>query len=184
MDADGEILAAGGERVAKKQWTAEELKALPMERLEKLLTDRQTLFVFEYLRDFNGTKAAERAGYEPKSAASQAWKLLRRPEIKEYRDRKVREIFESKGITPEFIQLSCFEIYCRCMEKEPVVEWDSAAREWKPSGTWQFDARGALRALDQMAAILGMKRPEAEKKAPAESVEQFLARTGGNERKF
>lgn len=170
--------------MAKKQWTAAELKALTTEELEKLLTDRQALFVFEYLRDLNGTKAAERAGYEPKSAASQAWKLLRRPEVKEYRDRKVREIFESKGITPEFVQLGCFEIYCRCMEKEPVLEWDSAAKEWTPSGTWQFDAKGALRALDQMATLLGMKRPEAEKQQAQESVEQYLARTSGNERTF
>ncbi|WP_312281894.1 terminase small subunit [Oscillibacter sp.] len=79
--------------MAKKALTPEELRALPMEKLEKLLKDQHVLFVFEYLRDFNGTQAAIRAGYEETSAASQAWKLLRRPEIKEYRDRKIREIF-------------------------------------------------------------------------------------------
>lgn len=170
--------------MAKKTLTPEELRALPMERLEKLLTDKQTLFVFEYLRDFNGTQAAIRAGYEEKSAAGQAWKLLRKPEIKEYRDRKVKEIFESKGITPEFIQLSCFEIYCRCMNKEPVMVWDTDARTYVPGGEWQFDAKGALKALDQMATILGMKRPDTGDKKPGETVEQYLERTGGNNREF
>lgn len=164
--------------------TEEQLKELPIEKLEKLLTDKQVLFVFEYLRDFNGTQAAIRAGYEAKSAASQAWKLLRKPEIKEYRDRKVREIFESKGITPEFIQLSCFQIYCRCMNKEPVMAWDTDSHSWVPSGEWQFDAKGALKALDQMATVLGMKRPDGGEKKPGETVEQYLERTGGNEREF
>lgn len=170
--------------MAKKVLTPNELRALPMERLEKLLTVKQTLFVFEYLRDFNGTQAAIRAGYEEKNAASQAWKLLRRPEIQEYRDRKVKEIFESKGITPEFVQLSCFEIYCRCMQKEPVMVWDTDAHEYVQGGEWQFDAKGALKALDQMATILGMKRPETEGKKTGETVEQYLERTGGNNREF
>jgi len=34
-------------------------------------------FISEYLRDFNGAKAAVRAGYSPKSARYQASKLLR-----------------------------------------------------------------------------------------------------------
>ncbi len=170
--------------MAKKALMPEELRALPMEKLEKMLKDQHVLFVFEYLRDFNGTQAAIRAGYEEASAASQAWKLLRRPEIKEYRDRKIREIFESKGITPEFIQLSCFEIYCRCMEKEPVMVWDTEAHAWVPGGEWQFDAKGALKALDTLATIGGMKRPDSGDKKPGETLEQYLSRTGGNDREF
>ena len=70
------------------------------------------------------------------------------------------------------------------MNKEPVMVWDSDAHTWVPGGEWQFDAKGALKALDQMATILGMKRPETGDKKPGETVEQYLARTGGNNREF
>lgn len=42
---------------------------------------RQQLFVLEYRKDLNATKAAIRAGYSKKTAASQGEALLRKPEI-------------------------------------------------------------------------------------------------------
>ena len=51
-------------------------------QVNALMTPRQRRFVTEYLIDFNGKQAAIRAGYRPKIAAQQAWKLLnRRPNI-------------------------------------------------------------------------------------------------------
>lgn len=43
---------------------------------EKFLTDKQALFVTEYLRDGNGKAAAERAGVDPKQAAGISWAWL------------------------------------------------------------------------------------------------------------
>jgi len=171
--------------MAKKTWTQEELSKLTMEQVERLLNDQQRLFVHEYLHDLNGTKAAVRAGYSEKNASSTASKLLRRPEIAGYRDRLVREKFLAVGITEDFVKLECFEVYKRCMAKEEVLEWNSGSRSWEPSGIWQFDAKGALRALDQMATLMGMKRPE-DSNTPenGETVEQYLNRTGGNQRQF
>ncbi|GKS99214.1 hypothetical protein AVKW3434_07520 [Acidovorax sp. SUPP3434] len=45
------------------------------------LTTRQQRFVDEYLVDLNGTQAAIRAGYSPKTVAEQSYHLLRRPHI-------------------------------------------------------------------------------------------------------
>lgn len=45
------------------------------------LTVKIQLFVEEFLKDFNGTQAAIRAGYSKKTAMVQAWELLRKPEI-------------------------------------------------------------------------------------------------------
>lgn len=45
------------------------------------LTPKQRRFVDEYLRDFNGTRAAVAAGYSKKTAYSIAWENLRKPEI-------------------------------------------------------------------------------------------------------
>lgn len=45
------------------------------------LTDKNRVFVMEYLRDFNATRAAMAAGYNKKTAYSIGWELLRKPEI-------------------------------------------------------------------------------------------------------
>ena len=44
---------------------------------KRRFTPKQTLFVREYLVDSNATKAAVRAGYAPKSAHAQGYRLLR-----------------------------------------------------------------------------------------------------------
>lgn len=47
------------------------------------MTDRQKLFVEEYLKDYNATKAAIRAGYSKRTAYSQGQRLLKNVEIKQ-----------------------------------------------------------------------------------------------------
>lgn len=47
------------------------------------LNDKQRRFVEEYLKDLNATQAAIRAGYSTKTAGSQAFDLLKKPEIQE-----------------------------------------------------------------------------------------------------
>jgi phage terminase small subunit len=51
-------------------------------QVDARMTPRQRRFVAEYLVDCNGKQAAIRAGYGPKTAAHEAWKLLnRRPNV-------------------------------------------------------------------------------------------------------
>jgi len=45
------------------------------------LTEKQRIFVMEYMRDFNATRAAIVVGYSKKTAYSIGWELLRKPEI-------------------------------------------------------------------------------------------------------
>lgn len=45
--------------------------------------DRRDLFCVEYLLDLNAKKAAIRAGYSPKSAHAQGWRLLKEEKIQE-----------------------------------------------------------------------------------------------------
>lgn len=47
------------------------------------LTNRQRMFVDEYLVDFNATQSAIRAGYSPKGAETTGSKLLRNPKVAE-----------------------------------------------------------------------------------------------------
>lgn len=62
------------------------------------LTDREQFFVAEYLIDFNGTKAAIRAGYSPNSAAVTASKLLAKPNIKAEMERQYAKIYDSLSV--------------------------------------------------------------------------------------
>lgn len=56
---------------------------------KKKLGAKQRAFVREYVRDWNGTQAAIRAGYSQKSAHAIAWENLRKPEIQEEIERMV-----------------------------------------------------------------------------------------------
>lgn len=122
--------------------------------LAKPLTDRQRLFVHEYMLDLNGTQAAIRAGYEEKTAASRASRLLRTPKIVEYRDALMEERFRAIGIDKFNIAMCVWQIYLKCTQKTPVMEWDTDSHAWKESGEWQFDVKGALKALDMLRQML------------------------------
>ena len=46
------------------------------------MTPQRRLFVDEYLKDVNATRAAKRAGYSAKTATEQGYKLLHSPEVR------------------------------------------------------------------------------------------------------
>lgn len=66
--------AAPAKRAAVKAKTSEA-------SLRVVLTPKAQSFVNEYLVDMNGTQAAIRAGYSVRSAAEQAYDLLRKPQV-------------------------------------------------------------------------------------------------------
>lgn len=55
------------------------------------MTDKQQLFVREYLIDFNATRAAIKAGYSAKTAYSIGAENLRKPEIKQAIESAINE---------------------------------------------------------------------------------------------
>lgn len=122
--------------------------------LGKKLTARERAFVRQYLVDLNGTQAAIRVGYSEKTAASQASRLLRKPDVQAYRDALLQEQFDAIGVTKHSIAAEVWGIYQKCCQKEPVMEWDSVNREWVPSGEWAFNVKGALKALDMLRQML------------------------------
>lgn len=63
------------------------------------LNAKQQAFVDEYLVDLNATQAAIRAGYSPKTAGSQAFDLLKKPEIQAF-------IAERQQVRLERIEIS------------------------------------------------------------------------------
>lgn len=65
------------------------------------LRDKQRTFAEEYLIDLNGTQAAIRAGYSPKTANQQASRLLANANIRAYIDRKLAERSRRTGINAD-----------------------------------------------------------------------------------
>ena len=71
---------------------------LSMETI-KQLTHKEELFCQEYIKDFNGTQAAIRAGYSPKTARSIASENLTKPYIKA----RIKVILDDIGLTKEAV---------------------------------------------------------------------------------
>lgn len=155
-----------------------------LRELEKRLTARQRRFVEELEKDGVAYKAAERAGYSKRSAAQQAGELLKNPKVLAYRQARARAEFEALGYGKDHLAMKLCEIVDRCMEKKPVLEWDSAAHAWVESGRWQFDSRGAVRAIEAIAKLQGYYEDKVKISASAESVEEFLKRLGEGGREF
>lgn len=65
------------------------------------MTPKQERFIAEYLVDLNGTAAATRAGYSPKTARTSAQDLLAKPEIAEAIEKAKAKRLARIGITQE-----------------------------------------------------------------------------------
>ena len=82
------------------------------------MTPKQETFAIEYLKDKNATQAAIRAGYSKKTAASIAWELLERPDVKQFIGDKQKEAVEKAEITSEWIVNQCKEIATNVLAKD------------------------------------------------------------------
>lgn len=91
------------------------------------LNDRQEMFCQEYVKDFNGARAARDAGYSEKTAAAKACELLKLPKIK-------RRIRFAKQELLDKIDVDRMWIASRMMrmldtEMRDVAEWGPEHQE-------------------------------------------------------
>lgn len=117
---------------------------------------RHERFCQEYVVDYNGTQAAIRAGYKEKSARSQASELLTNPNILSRVRELQHEQVERLAVTQDYVVLQLVETYQKCLEATPVLKFDPDIGEMVETGKYQFDSRGALRALELLGKHLGM----------------------------
>jgi phage terminase small subunit len=128
----------------------------------KKLTEKEKMFVKEFLIDLNATQGAIRAGYSQKTAAEIGYENLRKPHIQEALKEAMKKRAEKTELTAEYVIDHLMELVQRCMQKEPVMEWDYAKRRLEQAvdedgkGIWQFDSMGANKALKSLGEHLGM----------------------------
>ena len=120
------------------------------------LKKRYELFCQEYVVDYNGTQAAIRAGYKEKSARQQASRLLVSEEVLTRISELQKDQLDRLALSQDYVVLQLLETYKCCREPSPVLRYDPSTGEMEETGMYQFDSKGALRALELIGKHLGM----------------------------
>lgn len=120
------------------------------------LRGKHERFCQEYVIDYNGKQAATRAGYEGDSARQQASRLLTKDEILDRIRELQAEQVKRLSISQDYVVLELLDTYKCCREATPVMRYDYDLGEMVETGKYQFDSKGALRALELLGKHLGM----------------------------
>lgn len=120
------------------------------------ITPKQERFCQEYIVDYNGTQAAVRAGYAANSARKTASRMLTNADILARVRELQREQTARLALTQDYVLQQLVDTYRCCREPEPVLVYDPDAGGMVESGKYQFDSKGALRALELIGKHLGM----------------------------
>ena len=120
------------------------------------ITPKQERFCQEYIVDYNGAQAAVRAGYAANSARKTASRLLTNADILARVRELQREQTARLALTQDYVLQQLVDTYRCCREPEPVLVYDPDAGGMVESGKYQFDSKGALRALELIGKHLRM----------------------------
>ncbi len=123
--------------------------------MAELENEQWEIFCHEYVVDFNGTQAAIKAGYTPKSARVQANRLLTNDNIQ----RRIKELTQKKveriEYTQDDVMRDLLEVKNRCMRAVPVKFMGKPVFDENGQPIWKFDSQGANSALDKLAKHTG-----------------------------
>ena len=116
----------------------------------------------EYLKDFNATQAAIRAGYSERSDRTPR-RLMVQPLVAAAIRKAVRERVERLGIGADDLLLRALALYDMATAAVPVTKWDAATKTRVETGEYTFDGALAAKALELIAKLLGAFRDRPEK---------------------
>lgn len=120
------------------------------------LTPKQEMFVKEYLVDLNATQAAIRAGYSKKTADRIGPELLGKTCVARAIEEANRKRAEKLELSAEWVLENLKNVAVRCQQAEPVMVFDYRTKEMVETGEYQFDSKGANRALELIGKHLGI----------------------------
>lgn len=106
----------GAKNTERSKGDVERNEPIPVAGIENDdLTDRQRVFVSEYLRDFNATRAAIASGYSKRSAHMVGWETLRNPkvqaEIKRQKELRTTELgLDVQRVIAEYMKIAFADI--------------------------------------------------------------------------
>lgn len=106
-------------------------------KLAEGLTDKQALFALEFLKDFNATQAAIRAGYSKKAARVHGLDLLQKPVIQDFIAKAQKELQERTKLSLEDLANEMRKLAFVNMQDymsvgadgDPYLDWSKLTRE-------------------------------------------------------
>lgn len=104
----------------------------PDEENVSALTSKQELFCQEYVKDFNGSRAARAAGYSEGSAGQIAYDLLQMPKIKRRIRFAKQELLDRTNVDRDWIAQRLIMLMDTNMTD--VAEWGPETRETREDG--------------------------------------------------
>ncbi len=116
---------------------------------------KEQLFVREYLKDFNGSAAAARAGWPKKTSAQHASTLLKKKCVINALQAAMRKRSEKVEVDAAWVLKQAVKLHRRCMQEiKPKLVWDKGEKEWvhdtdeDGNGIYIFNANGAAKSLE------------------------------------
>lgn len=113
------------------------------------LTDKQQMFVKEYLIDLNATQAALRAGYSEKTAYSIGHENLKKPEIAAAITKAFSARANKVEVTADYVFSTIIDTIERCKQEEPVLDKDG-----NETGEYVFNAAATLKGAELLGKHL------------------------------
>ena len=163
------------------------------------MTEKQKIFIREYLKDFNGTRAYKEAYNceNEDTARKNASRLLTNVDIRQEIEELSNKQLEELDITTSYIIRNIKEVAERCMQKTPVLYYDKEDKEYKQEkiafkdeesgeireeGVWQFDASNSLKALELLGKYKSIFKEKVEHSGNVKlTYEEALKKVEGNE---
>lgn len=116
------------------------------------LTDQQRIFVRAYLIDLNGAEAARQAGCSEKSAKVTASKWLTKVNLSRAIKLGMRLRELRLSVSADTVMSNLLAIRDQSMSASPVFDAKGKIVE----GVWQYDSKGAVKAVELLGKQLGM----------------------------
>jgi phage terminase small subunit len=114
-----------------------------------VVRNKRAIFVREYMRDMNATRAALSAGYSKKTAYSQGARLLKNVEVQNKLAQLVENKTEKLEITAEYVLSTIKETVDRGRQAVPVL--DKLGHE---TGEWKQDNYAVLKGCELLGKYL------------------------------
>jgi len=125
------------------------------------MTNKQAVFVREYLIDLNATQAAIRAGYSAKTAEWQGPQLLGKPHVALAIRERMDERAERTAINQDYVLKTIHETVERCRQIQPVLDRKGQqviveTPDGQRAAAFTFDARSVLKGCELLGRHLGL----------------------------
>lgn len=114
------------------------------------MTPKQEKFCEEYVKDFNGTQAAIRAGYSPKTAEATASRLLRNVKVQNRIQEIRQKAFNETIATAEEVEEMLSKAMRGELEEEVVVVESSLGISTAKKVRKQISAKDRIKAAELM----------------------------------